>query len=115
MDKYKLARGVGLVSLGVGLALLAAPARTAKSFGMGERPNLGRILGVRDLILAAGLLRSENPAPWLRARAFSDAADATLLAGGAIFGVFPRGRSIFGVAVAAGFSIFGFALARRLG
>ena len=38
MDEDKLARGVGLVSLGVGLALLAAPARTAKSFGMGERP-----------------------------------------------------------------------------
>ena len=83
MDKYKLVRGVGLVSLGVGLALLAAPARTAKSFGMGERPNLGRFLGVRDLILAAGLLRSDNPAPWLRARAISDAATRRSLRGAA--------------------------------
>lgn len=114
MDEYKLARIVGLVSLGVGLALLAAPAWTAKNFGMGERPKLGRFLGVRDLILAAGLLRSENPAPWLRARALSDAADAALLAGGAAFGVFPRGRSMFGVVVAAGFSALGFILARRL-
>ncbi len=115
MDEYKLTRGVGLVSLGVGLALLAAPARTVKSFGMGERPTLGRFLGVRDLILAAGLLRSENPAPWLRARAVSDATDAALLAGGAAFGTFPRGRATFGFAVAASFSAFGFALARRLG
>ena len=115
MDEYKLERGVGLVSLGVGLALLAAPARTTKSFGMGERKELGRFLGVRDLILAAGLLRSENPAPWLRARAISDAADAALLAGDAALGASPRGRSMLGVAVAASFSAFGFALARRLG
>ena len=114
MDEYKLARIIGLVSLGVGLALLAAPARTAKSFGMGERPALVRFLGVRDLILAAGLLRSENPTPWLRARAVSDAADAALLAGGAASGAFPRGRAVFGFAVAAGFSALGFALARRL-
>jgi hypothetical protein len=115
MDEYKLARSVGLVSLSVGLALIVAPARTTKSFGMGERPTLGRFLGVRDLILAAGLLRSENPASWLRARAVSDAADAALLAGGAAFGVFPRGRSMFGVVVAAGFSALGFIFARRLG
>jgi hypothetical protein len=42
VDEYKPARSVGLVSLGVGQALLAAPSRTAKSCGMGERPNLGR-------------------------------------------------------------------------
>jgi hypothetical protein len=114
IENSVLARGVGLVSLGFGLALLAAPSRTAKSFGMGERPNLGRYLGVRDLILAAGLLRSENPAPWLRARAVADATDAAHLAGGAAFGAFPRGRAMFGVASAAGFSAFGLALARRL-
>jgi hypothetical protein len=115
MDEYKLTRAVGLVSLGVGLALLAAPARTIESFGMGERKELGRFLGVRDLILAAGLLWSENPAHWLRARAISDAADAALLAGGAAFGAFPRGRSMLGFAVAVGFSALGFILARRLG
>ena len=114
MDDYKLVRGVGLVSLAVGLALVAAPARTIESFGMGGRKELGRFLGVRDLILAAGLLRSEKPAPWLRVRAISDGADAAFLAGGAAFGAFPRDRSMLGFAVAAGFSALGFILARRL-
>ena len=82
---------------------------------MGERKELSRFLGVRDLILAPGLLRSDNLAPWVRAQAISDAADAALLAGGAAFGVFPRGRSIFGFAVAASLSAFGFILAQRLG
>lgn len=113
MNEHKLARGVGLVSLGVGLALVAA--RTAKSFGMGERRELGRLLGVRDLILAAGLLRGENPASWLRARAISDATDAALLAGGAALGTFPRRRARLGCVVAASFSAFGFALIRRAG
>lgn len=115
MNEHKLTRDIGLVSLGVGLALLAAPTRTVQLFGMGERPNLGRFLGVRDLILAAGLLRGENPALWLRARAVSDVADAALLAGGAASGAFPRGRATFGFVVAVGFSAFGFILARRLG
>lgn len=114
MSEHKLARGIGIVSLGFGLALVAAPARTVRAFGMGERPNLGRFLGVRDLILAAGLLRDENPAPWLRARAVSDAADAALLAGGAASGAFPRGRAMLGVTVAAGFSAFCFFLAQRV-
>ena len=115
MNEHRLARGVGFVSLGVGLALLVAPARTVEAFGMGEHKRLGRLLGVRDLILAAGLLHGGNPAPWLRARALSDAADAALLAGGAASGAFPRGRAAFGVAVAAIFSVFSFVLARRLG
>ncbi len=114
MNEHKLTQSVGLVSLVVGLALVVAPARTVKSFGMGERPALGRFLGVRDLILAAGLLRGGNPSTWLRARAVSDAADAALLAGGAASGAFPRNQATFGFAVAAGFSAFGYALARRL-
>lgn len=115
MNEHKLARGVGLVSLGFGLALVAAPARTVKRLGMGERPNLGRFLGVRDLVLGAGLLRSEGRATsWLHARAISDAADAALLIGGAVSGAFPRGRAMVGLTVATTLSVLSFVLARRL-
>ena len=114
MDEHKLARGIGWVSIGVGLALVAAPARTVRRFGMGERPNLGRSLGVRDLVLGAGLLRSENLSRWLRARAISDAADAALLIGGAASGAFPRGQAMVGLTVATSFSVLSFALARRI-
>jgi hypothetical protein len=115
VDEHKLAGGIGWLSIGVGLALIAAPKLTVRAFGMGDRPNLGRFLGVRDLVIGAGLLsRQENLAPWLRARAVSDAGDATLLLAGALSGAFPRGRAMFGFAVASAFSVLGFALARRL-
>jgi hypothetical protein len=115
VDEHVLTRGIGWMSVGVGLALVAAPKLTVRAFGMGERPRLGRFLGVRDLVVGAGLLSGrENLGPWLRARAVSDAGDATLLLAGAVSGVFPRGRAMFGFVVASTFSVFGFTLARRL-
>lgn len=114
MDERKLARVFGWVSLGLGLTLLTAPAQTVRLIGMGERPGLGYLLGARDLVLAAGLLRSESPARWLRARAISDAGDAMLLTGGAASGAFPRRRAALGGVVAASFAASGFTLARRL-
>ena len=81
---------------------------------MGERPNLGRSLGIRDLILGVGLLQSENLSPWLRARAISDAADAALLIGGASSGTFPRGQAMVGLTVATTFSILSLAFAWRI-
>lgn len=68
MDEHGLTRMVGWVSLGLGLALVVSPARIVKGLGMGERPNLGRLLGVRDLVLGAGLLRGRSEATWLKAR-----------------------------------------------
>ncbi len=114
MDEHRLARGVGWLSIGVGLTLLAAPTRAVRGLGMGERPNLGRLMGARDLVLGAGLLRGENTTTWLRARGISDALDAAIILGGAISGAFPRNRALVGLAMATGFSVLSFVLARRL-
>jgi hypothetical protein len=114
MDEHGLARVVGRVPLGLGLALVASPARTVKRLGMGERPNLGRLLGARDLVLGAGLLRGQSEATWLRARGLADALDAALILGGLSLGVFPKGRAPVGFASATGFAILSFLLARRL-
>ena len=115
MDEHGLARAVGWVSLRLGLALVASPARIVKRLGMGERPNLGRLLGVRDLVLGAGLLRgAEDEVTWLRARGLADALDAALILGGLSLGAFPKNRAPVGLASATGFAILSFLLARRL-
>ena len=115
MNEHKLARGIGWLSLGIGLQLLLAPAFSTRAFGMGERPNIGRIMGARDLVVGAWLLRSGDTRTWLLARGLNDAVDATIILGGAVSGAFPRDRAPIGVAVATSFSVASLLLARRLG
>ena len=114
MDEHGLARALGWVSTGVGLALVAAPRPLMKAIGLGERPSLGRFLGVRDLVLGTGLLWGQNTAGWCWARGIADALDVGLIIGGAAAGVFRRDRAPIGVATGAGFSALSFWLARRL-
>jgi hypothetical protein len=114
MDEHALARALGWVSIGVGLALVAAPGPLIRAIGLGDRPSLGRFLGVRDLVLGTGLLRGQNTAGWCRARGIADALDVALIIGGAAAGVFRRDRAPIGVATGAGFSALSFWLARRL-
>jgi len=85
-----------------------------KALGLGDRPNLGRFLGIRDLVLGSGLLLGQSTAAWCRARGIADALDAALIGGGAAAGAFRRDRATIGVASGAGFSALSFWLARRL-
>ncbi len=109
MDEHGLARGLGWVSIGVGLAVIAAPAPLMNAFGLGDRPNLGRFLGVRDLVLGVGILRGQNVGAW--GRGIADALDGALILGGAVTGAFRRDRAPIGLAAAAGFSALSFWLA----
>ena len=80
--------------------------------GPGHQPD--RLLGVRDLVLGAELLRGGSKATWLRARGVTDALDAALILGGLSLGAFPKSRAPAGFASATGFAILSFLLARRL-
>jgi uncharacterized membrane protein len=77
-----LARGIGAVSAGLGLAQLLATDRLAREIGVdrdAEARAALRAVGVRELAVVPGLLRGRNPAPWLWARVAGDAVDLTLL------------------------------------
>ena len=114
MDEHGLARGLGWVSLGVGLAAIAAPVPLMKALGLSDHPNLGRFLGVRDIVLGAGILRGQNTASWVQARGIADALDVALIIGGTVTGGFRRDRAPISLASGAGFSVLSFWLARRL-
>jgi hypothetical protein len=114
MDEHGLARILGWVSIGVGLSAIAAPVPLMRAFGMGARPKLGYFLGVRDLVLGAGILRGQNAGAWVRARGVADALDGALIIGGAATEAFRRDRAPIGLAAAAGFSALNFWLAQRL-
>jgi hypothetical protein len=114
MDEHGLARMLGWVSIGIGLAAVAAPGPLMKAIGLGDRPNLGRFLGWRDLVLGTGLLRGQNTAAWCRARGIADALDVALIVGGAAARAFRRDQAPIGFATGASFSALSFWLARRL-
>jgi hypothetical protein len=115
MDEHGLARALGWLSVGIGVVVVALPGPLMKAIGLGDRPNLGRLLGVRDLVLGTGLLLGQNnKAAWCRARGIADALDVALIAGGAATGAFRRDRAPIGVASGASFSALSFLLARRL-
>lgn len=114
MDECKLARGIGWLSVVVGLGLVVAPTSGTRRFGMGDRPTLGRVMGVRDLVVGAGLLRGKETRTWLVARGINDALDAAIVLGGMVSGDFPRDRAPVGLAVATSLSVVSLLLARRM-
>ena len=73
------------------MAAIAIPGPLMKALGMGDPHNLGRLLGVRDLVLGTGLLRGQNTAPGCRVRGVADALDVALIGSGVVTGDFQRG------------------------
>lgn len=113
IDGAALARGLGWLSLAMGLTTLA-PGRAARLFGLGDRPRLMRAIGARDLAIGLGLLRGRNPAAWLRLHALVDLADAALVGAGLLSGAFARRRAVAWLAFALGSARLARDLARRL-
>ena len=111
MEPRTVARGLAVVRLGVGCALLLAPRVGQRVWlGPGRRaPRLGLALGARDLLVGALTLRSvaqgEGVGRWLRAGAVADVADAAghLLAGPRL----SRGRRLLWGGSAAGAAAVG--------
>lgn len=80
-DSRTLPRALGLFSIGLGVAQIAAPRWFSRSVGAGgraERPGMVRLVGARELAAGAGLL-SDRPGPFLWMRVAGDAMDLVLL------------------------------------
>ena len=114
MDERVIARGVGAVSIGLGAFLTGAPGMASELFGMAGYQRVVRLLGLRDLVIGAGLVSGRAPRRWASARAVADFADAAMLIGGAVTGKFARQSAVLGIGTALGSGALGFWLARRL-
>lgn len=75
-----LARGLGWLSLGLGVAELVAPRSLSRALGPEVQPALIRVCGLRELASGLGILRSSDPRPWLWSRVAGDAFDLAALA-----------------------------------
>jgi uncharacterized membrane protein len=82
LDAGRLAGALGWLSLGLGLAGLLAPRRTARIIGVRERGSAVtalRIVGLREIACGLGILARRRPTGWLRARLAGDVMDLALL------------------------------------
>jgi uncharacterized membrane protein len=76
---------LGWFSLGLGVAQMAAPGAVARLIGLrdDDRSRLWmRVVGVRELAAAAGILSRRRPAGWVWARVAGDGMDLALLGAG---------------------------------
>lgn len=77
-----LTRLLGWSSLGLGVAQVAAPHRVARLAGVDDdatAPLVIRAVGARELVHAAGLLKSDRHRAWARTRVLGDALDLAIL------------------------------------
>ena len=77
-----LVRGIGLFSIGLGVAELVAPGKIARTFGLEGKENLLRAFGAREIASGIGTL-SVDPQPALWSRVAGDVMDMATLALGA--------------------------------
>lgn len=99
-----LVRGIGLFSLGLGIAELVAPGKLTKTFGLEGKENLVRAYGLREIAGGIGTL-SINPQPALWARFAGDLMDmGTVALGTRSKDETERRNAWIGVAAAAGFA-----------
>ncbi|HMA14302.1 MAG TPA: hypothetical protein VKP12_05925, partial [Kiloniellaceae bacterium] len=75
-----LARGLGWLSLGLGMAELIAPRSLGRTIGADVSPTLVRACGLRELVSGIGILTSSDPRPWVWSRIAGDALDLAALA-----------------------------------
>ena len=78
-NEARLAQGLGLFSIALGMAALAAPRSLARLIGVEERRTLLRLLGMREIASGIGILTQRRPAGWLRTRVGGDIMDLALL------------------------------------
>lgn len=81
-----LARAIGVASIGRGAGLLARPGAVVRLTGLRDSPGARMVagaVGVRELVVGAGVLASRRPVGWLWARTAGDGLDVGLLALGA--------------------------------
>lgn len=74
--------GLGVFSLALGTGPVLAPRAVARAAGLSTRPgvlNVLRLIGVREIAVGTGLLRSRRPG-WLWARVGQDVMDVPLAA-----------------------------------
>jgi predicted ATP-grasp superfamily ATP-dependent carboligase len=108
-----MARGLGWLSIGLGVCQLMAAGRIARFLGVENHEGLVRLYGAREIANGVGLLLSDDPKPWIYGRIAGDALDLGTL-GWAVETGREQGRAALAAGAVAGFTLLDVACARQL-
>ncbi len=74
-----IARGLGWVSLCIGVAELLVPRRMTRAVGLRGQEDLFAAYGLREIATGIGLLTAKDPTPWVWGRVGGDVLDLASL------------------------------------
>ena len=87
---HTLARGLGWLSIGLGLAEVLRPRDVAQFAGANASDSLVRGYGARELLTGVSLLTTTRPEPYVWARVAGDVVDIATVGVGSIGGRLPQ-------------------------
>ncbi|HYG73667.1 MAG TPA: hypothetical protein VEK08_01440 [Planctomycetota bacterium] len=95
MFDRQMARALGWISIGLGVAEIVAPKKMEQFMGIadGKNTTILRIMGIREVLQGVDILSHRDPAPGVWARVAGDAVDAVLLSAAARKTRRPRGMA----------------------
>lgn len=111
----QIARGLGWLSIGVGVAQIFVPRTISRLVGVPIPPALMVLCGVRELACGIGILRQDEPRPWLGVRIAGDALDLAGIAAGVLIPGADRRRIAVATAAVAGITAADVFCERELG
>jgi len=108
-----LARGLGLLSIGLGLIDTFGRRSVARKTGLPNEPLIA-LYGLREIVSGIGLVVARDPMPWVWARVGGDALDLGTLATGVSSRNPERQGALAGLLMVAALTAVDVALAARL-
>src|SRR3569833_4361332 len=78
----RMAKGLGYLSIALGVAELVAPRAVCRAAGLNGMERLVRSYGAREIATGVAILTSHNAAPWIWGRVAGDMADIATVATG---------------------------------
>ena len=79
LGRWHVPQGLGMLSLGIGLAGLFAPRQVAELTGLRRHKGLLQLIGIREVTSGIGLLSGRQTEAWLWSRVVGDAIDLAVL------------------------------------
>jgi uncharacterized membrane protein len=114
MHAQRLARALGWLSIGLGVAEVTAPGTVARWSGMNDNRGLLRMLGVREIAHGVGILSRRKPVGWIWSRVFGDVIDLAVLGKAAAAPTANKRRIAAAAAAVTGVTVLDFKAGQQL-